>query len=106
VKATFLQQPLDFADYRSIFEGLDQVARTFDRKSIPVRVLGGERFALVDAGGATRCPYCHAAISGDEETLVACESCRTVLHEGCWSEHGHCPILGCPGTAPERRRVG
>jgi hypothetical protein len=92
---------------RDVYDRLDRMARLFDRKSIFVSVLGGERLALVDQGGKTRCPYCHGAIAGDEEALVACESCRTVLHEGCWSEHGRCPILGCSGRKFEgRRRAG
>jgi len=91
-------------DYAKMLETLDRAARTLDRKKIAVRVLGGERSALVDHTGKTRCPYCHDGITGDEADLVACELCATVLHEGCWKEHGGCPLLGCKGKSPERAR--
>jgi hypothetical protein len=71
--------------------------------AVPVGVLGGERQAL-KSGGKLRCSYCHDAITGDEPDLVACRRCGTVLHEGCWREHGRCPVLGCDGRQPERGR--
>lgn len=92
--------------YRRLLDALDRIARHFDRKTLNVRVLGGERRALVDDSGKTRCPYCRSGITGEESDLVACEKCSTVLHEGCWQENEGCPILGCTGRAPERARVG
>jgi hypothetical protein len=91
--------------FSEVLDLLDQVARLFDRKSITVRVLEAERLALVDESGKTRCPYCHGAIQGDEDALVACDACRTVLHEACWTELQRCPLLGCRGRSPERRRA-
>jgi hypothetical protein len=92
-------------NYKILLAALDDIAATFDRAPIKVRALGSERLAVRDRAGKTRCPYCRAGVSGDEETLTACGACRTVLHEACWEEHGGCPILGCRGTERERRRV-
>ncbi len=92
-------------DYARLLQLLAATARAFDRVGIKVKVLGGERLALAGAHGNARCAYCHADLSGDEPDLVACEECGTVLHDGCWSELGRCPLLGCSGSAPERARV-
>jgi hypothetical protein len=94
---------LEPARYALVLGLLDQAATTFDRTPIRVRILGGDRRAL-SAGGRTRCAYCHGGLSGDEDGLVACECCATVLHESCWGEHGRCPILGCEGKEPERSK--
>ncbi len=102
VSAVFAIEALAPEHYPSILGSLDEAARTFDRVTIKVRGLEGERRAAVDALGKTRCPYCRAGITGDDEALTACKACRTVLHEGCWDEHGGCPILGCTGRDPER----
>ena len=88
--------------YLGVLNALDQAARTFDRVTIRVKGLDGERRAAVDAQGKTRCPYCRAGITGEDEALTACTVCRTVLHEACWEEHGGCPILGCAGRDRER----
>jgi hypothetical protein len=80
---------------------LERVAPSFERVPLRVSVLGGERPALV-SGSSPRCSYCHADVTGAEPDLVACGSCRTILHEGCWAELGHCPVLGCIGKEPER----
>jgi hypothetical protein len=88
--------------YRQILDVLGHIARTLDRKKILVRVLGGERQALLDETGRTRCPYCFSNLTGDEHDLVACEKCHTVLHDGCWRELGRCPLLGCVSRSPER----
>ena len=72
---------------------------------ILVQVLGGERRALRGKGGKARCGYCHDDVTGAEPDLVACDRCSTVLHEGCWTELGRCPVMGCAGRSPERRRV-
>jgi hypothetical protein len=92
-------------DYAELLRLLAATARAFDRVGIKVKVLGGERLALAGAHGNARCAYCHGDLTGDEPDLVACEACGTVLHEGCWGELGHCPLLGCSGSSPERARV-
>jgi hypothetical protein len=91
--------------YSTVLHELDEGARSFDRASIEVTVLGGKRRALRDANGATRCAYCHDEISGRELDLVACEQCKTVLHDECWHELGHCPLMGCAGRTAERPRA-
>jgi hypothetical protein len=93
---------LELADYPRLLVLLDRIVRAFEPVSIPVKVLGGERRALADASGATRCSYCHDHVTGAEPDLIACAACGTVLHEACWNEHGRCPLLGCPGAKPER----
>ncbi len=92
-------------DFQALLGLLANTARAFDRVGIRVKVLGGDRLALAGAHGRARCAYCHEDLTGDEPDLVACEACGTVLHEGCWSELGQCPLLGCTGKAPERARV-
>ena len=89
-------------DFRPILERLDRIAKAFERVPVKVRVLGGERRALRGASGGARCAYCHDGITGDEADLVACELCHTVLHDECWRDLGHCPVLGCAGRDPER----
>jgi hypothetical protein len=84
-----------------LFDLLDRAARPFDRQKLHVKVLGGDRFAIV-ADGHTRCAYCHDAIKGDELDLVACERCSTVLHKGCLDENRRCPILGCAADGKAR----
>jgi hypothetical protein len=95
---------LEPENYPILLDVLDRAAQSFERQSIPVRVLQRERRALV-AEGKTRCAYCHDGITGDEPDLVACPRCQTVLHDGCWSENRHCPVLGCAETTPERPGV-
>jgi hypothetical protein len=97
-------ETIELSSYRLIFDDLARIARTIDRKTLPVRVLGGDRRALIDDTGRTRCPYCRENVKGDEDDLVACEKCSTVLHDACWKEHGRCPLLGCSGRSPERAR--
>jgi hypothetical protein len=104
ILATARASEFPIGQYGRVFTWLDMAARCFDRKPIPVRVLAAERNAFVDETGRTRCPYCHAPISGQEDALVGCEKCHTVLHDECWTELGHCPILGCTGETPERGR--
>jgi hypothetical protein len=89
-----------------LLESLDRAATLVETKRMQVRVLGGERDVVCDPEGKTRCAFCRDGITGDEEDLVACDRCRTVLHGACWTEHGSCPMLGCEGDAPERARVG
>jgi hypothetical protein len=105
IAVTARVEAVDLASYRLILEGLARIARTIDRKTLAVRVLGGDRRALVDESGRTRCPYCRENLGGDEDDLVACEKCATVLHDDCWKEHGRCPLLGCSGRSPERART-
>lgn len=91
---------------RELLGILDRIARAFDRVSVDVRVLGGSRRALLGLEGHPRCAYCHDQVSGDEPDLVACNHCATVCHDGCWREHGSCPVLGCSGGSPERAADG
>jgi hypothetical protein len=102
--ATVRTSTINPADYPRLLDVLDRAAQSFERVSIRVRVLDLERRAFV-AEGRTRCAYCHGGITGDEPDLVACPRCHTVLHDGCWSENRHCPVLGCAETTPERPRV-
>jgi hypothetical protein len=88
--------------HRALLEQLDRIARLIDRRPIQVTVLGGERFAFLGQGGKPRCPYCRVDLTGAELDLVACDRCSTVLHGPCWEELGRCPVLGCPGSSPER----
>lgn len=103
VAARVRAQPLLPATKRSLIAQLDKIADAFDRRAIRVKVLGGQRRALSEKGAA-RCALCHDAITGREPDLVACRKCSTVAHDECWSELGHCPVLGCPGKRPERGR--
>jgi hypothetical protein len=105
IEATAPGRALEPSRYRKMLDALEDVARALERKRVSVRVLGGERHAFVDDSGKTRCPYCHGGLTGDEPDLVACEKCTTVLHAGCWEEHGGCPLLGCTGRRPERAAV-
>ncbi len=102
--ALFPESALLAPDYEWMLSALDGTARILERRKVAVRVLGGERGALLDPSGNTRCPYCHGGITGAELDLVACEECATVLHEGCWEEHQGCPLLGCTGKQAERAR--
>lgn len=85
---------------------LDEIVGAFEPVPVKVTVLGGERRALLGLSGNPRCSYCHADVTGEETDLVACALCRTILHDGCWREHGHCPVLGCTGQEPERPGSG
>jgi hypothetical protein len=93
------------ARYEELLGLLVKAAVAVERIPIDVRVLGSTRTALVGAKGAARCSFCHGDITGHEPDLVACGSCSTVLHEGCWADLGHCPVLGCRGRHPERART-
>lgn len=93
-------------EWKGLLLHLERAAALIERKPVRVRVLGGERDVVVDPEGKTRCAYCRDGITGEEDDLVACDRCRTVLHAACWEEHGSCPMLGCEGEAPERARVG
>jgi len=95
---------LKHSDYRRLLELMAKAARSVDRVALDVNVLGGERQALSHAG-KPRCAYCHEDVTGEETDLVACSSCSTVLHEACWADNGHCPLLGCTGKTPERART-
>jgi hypothetical protein len=89
----------------SVLEELVHVAHAYERHPIVVRVLGSERFAWTGGEGhRPRCPYCHTEVSGQEADLVACSSCGTVHHEGCFTEHGRCTVLGCDSSKAERGR--
>jgi len=88
-------------DYEILLRLLDTAARAIERVALEVRVLGGERRALV-GHGTPRCAYCHEDVTGLEPDLVACATCSTVLHEGCWGELGRCPVLGCRSVSVER----
>jgi hypothetical protein len=103
---TVHRSELEPGQYRSLFAALDRAAKAFDRVPLVVRALGNaSRRAFRGPEGAPRCAYCHGDLTGEEEDLVACERCHTVLHGGCWDELGHCPLLGCTGHTPERTRA-
>lgn len=93
---------LEPGDYRPLLDAAKELLAVIEPRRLPIRVLRGERRALT-IGGTARCSYCHGELLGTEPDLVACSSCSTILHEGCWNEHGRC--LGCRGTAPERPSV-
>jgi hypothetical protein len=84
---------------------LDRTATLVETRPLKVRCLGDERLVVCDREGATRCAYCRDGVSGDEDGLVACDRCRTVVHDACWTEHGACPVLGCAGGQAERAPV-
>jgi hypothetical protein len=82
---------------------LSRVAHAYERHPIVVRVLGAERFAWTGGEGhRPRCPYCHSEVTGQEADLVACSGCGTVHHEGCFTEHGRCTVLGCDSSKADR----
>jgi hypothetical protein len=82
---------------------LSRVAHAYERHPIVVRVLGSERFAWTGGEGhRPRCPYCHSEVTGEEADLVACSACGTVHHEGCFTEHGRCTVLGCDSPKADR----
>ena len=89
-------------EYATIVKLLDRVAASFEPVKLKVRVLGGERRAHGGMSGEARCAFCHEHVTGEEEDLVACALCGTVLHDACWGEIGRCPVLGCTGVKPER----
>lgn len=90
--------------YARLLDTLDLVADVLQRQRVPVKLLGGERAAVVDPGGAMRCVFCLDAVRADDPGLSACTACRTVVHEACWTEHGGCPLYGCRGGERERAR--
>jgi hypothetical protein len=92
-------------DYETLLRLLDTAARAIEPVPLHVNVLGGERRAVL-GHGTPRCAYCHEDVTGLEPDLVACATCSTILHEGCWGELRRCPVLGCEGVSPERARVG
>jgi hypothetical protein len=88
-----------------VLNELSRVAHAYERRPIVVRVLGSERFAWTGGEGhRPRCPYCHSEVTGEEADLVACSACGTVHHEGCFTEHGRCTVLGCDSSKAERGR--
>lgn len=89
------------------FHALVEIASALERREIAVRVLGATRLAWTrGAEKRARCPYCKDALTGEEPDLVACRSCGTVHHEGCFREHGRCTLLGCEGKDAERGEGG
>ncbi len=101
-----LRMPLDplrrVREYPRLLETLLAAARAYDRVNVHVKVLDKVALAVTSHKGTARCAYCHEDVTGQEPDLVVCEVCGTVLHAGCHDELGKCPILGCPGTKPER----
>ena len=93
------------ARLQALLRHLDWIIATFEPVPVAVKVLGGERRALLGLAGSPRCSYCHADVTGHEPDLVACGLCHTILHDGCWRELGRCPVLGCVGREPERGRA-
>ncbi len=105
--ATVPQEQLPRAGrYTFLLRIMATAAGALERVPLEVKILGGERHALASERGAARCSYCHGELTGREPDLVACGSCSTVLHEGCWAELRRCPVLGCRGRVPERAREG
>lgn len=91
--------------WREVIVYLDRAAALVETKPLKVKALEGERNAACDESGSLRCVYCRDAVTGEEPDLVACDRCRTVVHDACWSEHGACPVLGCEGQVRERGRA-
>lgn len=46
------------------------------------------------AGGALRCPYCHADVRREEQAWVACAGCMARHHVECWDESSRCGSCG------------
>lgn len=42
------------------------------------------------------CPYCHTKFEPNDE-IVACSTCNSPHHKGCWETTNKCSILGCSG---------
>jgi hypothetical protein len=40
------------------------------------------------------CPYCHVAITSDDE-VTSCPTCKAAHHEECWTENAGCAIQLC-----------
>ncbi len=95
---------IEARDYGKVLEALAKLSSLLDSQPLKVSVLGGVRRGHVDEKGKIRCPYCRENITGDEPDLVACEKCKSVVHDECWHEHDGCPLLGCEGGAVERPR--
>ncbi len=100
-----IEGSVDPEHYSALLRALDRTASTFDRVPIRVRVFDAELKGFAGDGGGVRCPYCHDAITGDEEALAACRACDTVLHAACWEELGRCPLLGCESKEARRPKV-
>jgi len=49
---------------------------------------------VVDTQASTKCPYCHDEIV-DKELSVTCDSCNTIHHADCFSEHNQCSTHAC-----------
>lgn len=49
--------------------------------------------ARESGASASRCPYCHDALTEDDE--ARCLACSTPQHAECFREHGSCVTLGC-----------
>jgi hypothetical protein len=88
-----------------LLDHLASMAASFDRVALSVHFLSPSVRAVAGPGGQPRCAVCHADLSGKEHDLVACERCATVLHEGCWTDCGGCPVLGCGGKERAQTRV-
>jgi hypothetical protein len=72
------------------------------------RALLAGQAVLVKAAGAehARCGFCHAELALEVLATTACDRCSTPVHELCWEEHGHCPVLGCGGARVGARDQG
>jgi len=81
---------------------LDRVTRLLEELD---RALLAGQSVLVKAADTerARCGFCHAELALEALATTACDRCSTPVHELCWEEHGHCPVLGCGGErAPDR----
>lgn len=100
-----LAAPSQVRRLMACLDDLVRIANAYERSPIAVRVLGSQRLAWTGGEGhRPRCPYCHGEVSGEEPDLVACSSCGTVHHEGCFTEHGRCTVLGCESDRADRGR--
>ena len=52
--------------------------------------------AVTGRSDKAMCPYCREGIA-DASRVVSCLLCRTVHHQECWEETGHCSVFGCKG---------
>jgi len=79
------------------------LAALCERRQITVGGAQAIVFGWTGGSEAVRCPFCHAGLGDPSEPEVACETCRTLHHAGCFDEAGGCTVFGCEGRAARRQ---